>query len=156
MESVDTKERLVELLRSFENVMVTTNADNGSLHARPMAIAEVDDDAELWFVSPKTTEKIDEVRTDRRVVVTGQADGRYVSVSGRMDVIHDRERVRALWKSSWEAWAPRGKDDPNVVLLRLRPEIGEYWEEGAAHGARHLFEAARALLDGEDRSPSLR
>jgi general stress protein 26 len=143
------KKKLIDVLRGFDNVMVTTTAENGSLHARPMAVAEVDDNGELWFVTYASSEKTDEVRTDGRGVVTGQSKAAYASVSGALDIIHDRERVHALWKDTWKIWFPKGKDDPNIVLMRLRPEIGEYWDNTGANGVRYLFEAARALLDGE-------
>ncbi len=47
----DVQKKLVEALKSFDNVMVATTADDGSVHARPMAVAEVDDQGVLWFVT---------------------------------------------------------------------------------------------------------
>lgn len=148
MDATDVKKKLIETLRHYDTVMVTTTATNGSMHARPMAIAEVDDNGEVWFVTGDDTPKIDEILKDARAVVTGQEKGRYLSLTGRLDVIKDRERVDALWKESWKVWFPEGKKDPTIVLVRLRPEIGEYWDNRGAKGVRYLFEAARALLDG--------
>src|SRR5690606_6050132 len=145
----DERTKLIDVLRGFSTVMVTTTAENGTLHARPMAVAEVDDQGELWFVTSSESEKTGEVKRDHRAVVTGQSSSPYASVSGRLDLIHDRERVHALWKEAWKVWFPEGKDDPSIVLMRLRPEIGEYWDNSGIQGVRYLFEAARALLDGE-------
>lgn len=149
MEPDDVQNKLIETLRKFDTVMVTTTAQNGTMHARPMAVAEVDDAGELWFVTAKDSAKCEEVKADARAVVTGQEGGRYCSVSGRIDVIADRERVRALWKEAWKVWFPEGKEDPNIVLMRVRPEIGEYWDNRGTQGVRYLFEAARALLNGQ-------
>lgn len=145
----NAKTRLIDALKKLDTVMVTTTAENGSMHARPMAIAEIGAGCDLWFVTAKSSEKLHEVQTDSRAVVTGQGRGRYVSVSGRVDVVVDPAKVRALWKESWRAWFPEGKTDPSIVLLHLRPEIGEYWDLSGAKGLRHLFEAARAILDGK-------
>ncbi len=150
MEAVDVKKKLIELLRSFDTVMVTTHAtDNTTLHARPMAIAEVDDAGEVWFVTARESDKVDEGKVDRRAVVTGQASGKYVSVSGTIDLLVDRDRVRTLWKDSWKAWFPNGPDDPSIALWRLRPAIGEYWDNRSTGGVRYLFEVAKAMAKGE-------
>lgn len=152
MEAVDVKEKLIAALRGFDDVMVTTRSENGMMHARPMAVAEVDAVGEVWFVTAEDAEKLDEIDSDDRTVVTGQGKGIYVSLTGRLDVIHDRERIRALWKDAWKPWFPGGKDDPDIVLLRLRPEIGEYWDQRGTKGIRYAFEAARALVNGEQMS----
>jgi general stress protein 26 len=149
METTDVRKKLIDTLRQYDTLMVTTTATNGSMHARPMAIAEIDETGEVWFVTGDDTPKIDEVMKDARAVVTGQEKGRYLSLTGRIDVIKDREKVHALWKESWKAWFPDGKDDPTIVLMRLRPEIGEYWDNRGTKGVRFLFEAARALLNGQ-------
>jgi general stress protein 26 len=147
MEWFDQKRKLLATLRELDIVMMTTNSESGTLHARPMAIAEVDDDGSVWFVTRKD-EKVDEVRTDRRALVTGQTEDAYLSLSGRVDLIHDPERVRALWRPSWNTWLPEGKHDPDVLLMRLRAEVGEYWDRKATRTIRYAFDAGRARGDG--------
>ena len=147
-ENVDVKKRLIDALKKLDTVMVTTFAENGTMHARPMVLGDIGSSCDLWFVTAKSSEKTHEVQTDSRAVVTGQGRGLYVSVSGQLDVIEDPAKVRALWKETWRAWFPKGKEDPNIVLLRLRPEIGEYWDQGAK-GLRFLFEAAKAIVNGK-------
>jgi general stress protein 26 len=148
MDATDVEKKLLETLRSFETVMVTSKAENGTLHSRPMAVAEVGDGCEIWFATSRESGKVDELSDDTRCLVTGQEGRRYVSLSGRVDVVGDPERVRALWRPAWKAWFPEGKEDPSIVLLRLRPEIGEYWDDTGAKGVRHLFQMAKAVLNG--------
>ncbi len=38
-----------DLLTQFETAMLVTRAEDGSMRARPMGIAKVDDDSSLWF-----------------------------------------------------------------------------------------------------------
>jgi general stress protein 26 len=143
------KKTLIATLRTFDTLMVATEApSNGTIHARPMALAEVDDAGEIWFVTAKESGKVDEATALSRALVTGQTDRAYVSISGQIDVIHDPQRVAALWKPEWNAWFPNDSKDEAVVLMRLRPEIGEYWLQGGLKGIRYLFEATRAMLDG--------
>jgi len=147
--SEDVKTRLVEALKRLDTVMVTTTAQNGTMHGRPMAIADIEQDGTLWFVTGKDSGKTDEIRSDSRAVVTGQEKGLYVSVSGRIELVDDRARIRELWRDSWKVWFPNGKDDPNIVLIRVRPEIGEYWDQQGSKGIQYLFQTAKALLDGK-------
>ncbi len=154
MNEIDTKTKLVEVLKTFDDLMVATIAENGTIHARPMAVAEVDADGNIWFATMEHSEKTDEAQLDGRVLVTGQSKGAYVSVSGHVDVLRDRERIEALWKDSWKAWFPEGKDAPDLVLMRIRPEIGEYWDQRGAQGVRFLFEAARAVVQGDRARPT--
>jgi len=147
-ERSEAKRKLVEALRAFDTLMVATNAPNGTIHARPMAVAEVDDAGDVWFVTDKESHKVDEIGADPTALVTGQDDRNYVSLSGELDVIHDPERLAALWKTSWNVWFADGKDDTSVTLVRLRPRVGEYWLASGMKGVRYLFEATRALLDG--------
>lgn len=150
----ELRTKLVAILKKLDNVMVTTTAENGTLRGRPMAVAGVEDNGEVWFVTAKQSEKTDEVRHDSRAVITAQQGALYVSLSGTIEVLQDRARVHALWKEAWKAWFPDGKDDPSIVLLRLRPEIGEYWDNTGAKGLKLLFQAAKAILDGKAAEPN--
>jgi general stress protein 26 len=146
MHEKNDKAKLVDTLRAFDTLMVATNAPNGTIHARPMTVAEVADGCEVWFVTHRESHKIDEIAADATALVTGQDGRNFVSLSGELDVVDDPARVATLWKASWTLWFPNGKEDPALRLLRLRPAIGEYWLGGGIQGVRYLFEATRALL----------
>jgi general stress protein 26 len=117
-------------------MMVAIPADDGVFRARPMAVAMVDPSGALWFVTRLDSPMADEIRTDGRAVATAQGGKRYVSVSGPLDIVHDRRRVRALWRSAWNAWFPRGKTDPRAVLVRLTPASAEYWDTSTVAAIR--------------------
>ena len=150
----DVQKKLVDALKSFDNVMVATTADDGTVHARPMAVAEVDDHGVLWFVTAIESGKVDEAKKDARGLVTGQKGNLFVSVSGMIGVVRDRERIAALWKPAWKVWFPEGKEDPSISLMRLTPEVGEYWDNQGVKGVKYLFEAAKALISGERAHPN--
>lgn len=148
-QSNDVRAKLLDTLKKLDTVMVATRAKNGTLRARPMAIADVDAQGDVWFATSKETEKTDEAERDPRGLITAQDEGLYLSVSGTLDVVDDRAKVQRLWKESWRIFFPNGKDDPSIVLLRLRPDVGEYWDNTGAKGLRFLWEAAAAVLKGE-------
>lgn len=149
-EVVDVRAKLLDTLKSIDTAMVATySPDTRTMHARPMALAEIDGAGELWFITSKTSGKVEEARGDSHALVTAQSKLAFVSISGRIDVLVDPERTKTLWKESWKAWFPNGPTDANICLLRVRPEIGEYWDERGFSGLRYLFEAAKAIATGE-------
>ena len=47
-----------------------------------------------------------------------------------------------------KTWFPNGKDDPEVALIRIHPEKGEYWDSPNAT-ALHIYGYVKAALTGE-------
>jgi general stress protein 26 len=109
--------------------MLTTRC-GGGMRGRPMAAIPRRDDNVIWFLSDRETHKEAEVRDDPKSCVLFADPSRqtYVSLSGEVEVVHDRELTRSLWNVAVDAYWPKGPDDPGVVLLGFRPEEGEYWD----------------------------
>jgi general stress protein 26 len=142
----DTK--LHDLLTEFGVGMLVTRTPDGSLRGRPMALAAADPDGTLWFATDRHSGKVDELDHDRHVAVTLQSNAKFVSLSGTARTVDDRAKLSQLWKTEWEVWFPSGKDDPNIVLLRVDGTAGEYWDNSGASGLKYLIEAGKALLSG--------
>jgi general stress protein 26 len=153
--SHDTK--LQELLEEFDVAMLVTRTMDGHLRARPMALAEVQPDGLLWFLTDRRSGKVEDLQRDAHVAVTMQAKSKFVSLSGTASQVEDRGRVVQLWKLGWQVWFPGGKDDPNLMLLRVVGQAGEYWDTSGTSGIKYFFEAGKALLTGNrpdvDRDP---
>ncbi len=140
--------KLHDLLADFGVAMLVTHADEGRLRARPMALAEVDDDGTLWFLTDRHSGKVAELAQDGDALVTMQSSTKFISLSGKAESVDDRARVHRLWKLEWKVWFPGGKDDPNLIFLRMNGEEAEYWDNSGASGVKYLFEAGKALLTG--------
>jgi general stress protein 26 len=138
-----------ELLDDFHNAMLVTSAVNGELRARPMAIAGRDSDSDLWFVTDRTSAKIDEIEADPRVLVTMQGEGRYLSLTGHAKVIDDRQKARDLWSEAWRVWFPEGPESAELVLIHIEAIDGEYWDRSGLKRMNYLFKAGQAYVRGE-------
>ena len=143
----DMKRSLLDLLDRFDTGMLCTRQSDGTIRARPMALAQVEDNGDLWFVTGIASGKVEEVLNDPHVLVTFQGRKRFVSLSERAEIVGDEERIEELWRDEWRAWFPQGKDDPRLALLHVRATEAEYWDE--TRGARHALEAAKAALSGK-------
>jgi len=146
--SATPNQKLNDLLKEFRIAMLVTRMNNGQMRARPMAVADIEPNGSMWFLTGRQSGKIDEILTDSHVAVTMQSAMKFVSVSGRASTVEDREKVARLWRIEWKVWFPDGKDDPNLVLLRVDADGGEYWDNSGTSGIKYLIEAGKALISG--------
>lgn len=147
-----SKAHLKELLESFDNAMLITRAGE-QMHARPMAIAEVEGANTIWFVTSEWSPKSEEIRADERVSVTFQSATRFVALSGVGRLVDDKSKIDQLWKPSWKPWFPDGKDDPKITLIQVTVTDAEFWDNAGTKGIRYAFEAAKAVLAGDTPKP---
>jgi general stress protein 26 len=142
-------EHLRGLLADFHIGMMVTHTTDGSLHARPMAIADRDVNGDLWFVTAVTSPKVQEVRLDNRGLVTLQSSTKQVTLTGMFQCVRDHTKLSALWHESFRAWFPKGLDDPSLVLMHLVTEEAEYWDNSGIRGLKYIIKAAKAYATGE-------
>jgi general stress protein 26 len=115
------------LLKKFQTAMLVTHSGERGFHARPMVIADVEDDGRLWFVTGTDTAKVHEIEIDSHVHLTAQdGNNAFLSLAGRASLVDDHEKLAQLWRESFREWFPKGKDDPDIELIAVRPERGEF------------------------------
>ncbi len=139
------REHFFATLRKFDTAMMVTHGSDTGLHARPMAIADIDPDGGLWFITGLDTPKIDELERDTAILAVMQKATQMASVGGRARLSRDRAKIRELWKESFRGWFS-GKDDPNIVLIRIEPMEGEYWDNSGLAGVKYTLKLAKAVI----------
>jgi general stress protein 26 len=94
-----SKEKLFDLIDELETAMFTTRRADGRLVSRPMATQKRAEGADLWFVTSRKTEKLDEIRNDPQVNLAYYKDRtrEWVSVSGRARIVDDRATCCSRW-----------------------------------------------------------
>jgi general stress protein 26 len=142
--------KLKELLEGIDFCMLTT-IDSGNLRSRPMSTQKLEFDGELWFFTSDNTHKIEEIQKDDRVNVAYSQpnENRYVSVSGRAEMVKDRAKIEELWNPIHKAWFPEGLDDPHLSLLRVDVEQAEYWDAPNSKIVQ-LYGLVKALATGTE------
>ncbi|WP_338871708.1 pyridoxamine 5'-phosphate oxidase family protein [Myxococcus stipitatus] len=134
----DAIEHLSTLIHGIKVAMMTTVDADGTLHSRPMWTQDHDFDGDLWFITREHSHKVDELDEDHHVNISfaDPSRERYVSVSGRCQLVRDPRRMREMWSPALEAWFPQGLDDPELALLRVSVQRAESWDTptpGASH-----------------------
>ncbi len=133
--------KLRDLVKDINYCMLTTLDSDGSLHSRPMATnGEIEEDGDIWFFTQATSHKVEEIQHDQRVNVSFSAPDKqtYVAMSGKAELVRDRQKIEQLWRPELKAWFPDETDDPDIALLKIKVEQAEYWDSPSGFVAKTL------------------
>ncbi len=145
---VATREHLHELLTSFDTAMVVTFAADGSMHARPMAIAELLEDGDAYFITHIDSPKVAEIRANPALTLSFQSPRQFACITGHATVEHDQALVDRLWQEMWKLWFPDGQTDPSIATIKFEAQHGEFWDNAGVQGLKFLYRAAKAYAKG--------
>lgn len=150
----DSQDRLWSLLGDHNTFMLVTKTSSRKstpVRARPMAGYPRPDEHRIWFLAHKDGVKDDEIAMSPQVCVTlsDPSKQHFVSISGKASVEHDMARKRDLWTVAAQAWFPDGPEDPNIVLLCVDVDKGEFWD-GDPNPILVAFKMAQAVAEGSD------
>ena len=150
--------KLHELIADIETAMFTTRRADGWLVSRPMATQKRAEGADLWFVTWRGSEKLEEIRNDPHVNLAYFKDRtkEWVSVSGRARVVEDRAKIAELYAPDWRAWfgdegGPNdgSPNDPRMVLIGVTIHAAEFLEVNKPRPVL-LFEMVKGFVTGEE------
>jgi general stress protein 26 len=141
-------EKVRDMIEDIRIAMMTTVDEQGNLVSRPMAALQVDEDGTIWFFTKRSSPKVDQIdNNDHRVNLSfaDVSDADYVSVSGTAQELDDRAKVNELWNPQAKAWFPEGKDDPDLILLKVHIDMAEYWNASDSTMVRLIQQAASVI-----------
>ena len=121
-------DRVWTLIDSIPVAMVVTH-QGGEMRARPMAMRPAREEGAIYFLTDVDAPKAEEVRRDETIclALADNKSQKYVSITGRAEIIDDRDRVKEVWSIYDKAFWP-DKNDPRIRILRVTPESAEFWE----------------------------
>ncbi len=149
----EIREKLWSMMKGIQFAMLTTD-DGGHLRARPMAASQQGFDGTLWFFTRASSHKVTEVGADQQVGITYADAGKqdYVSLSGTAVLVTDKASIEAHWSEYVRTWFPKGKDDPEIALLKVTIAAAEYWDAPNSTMV-HAYGYLKAVLTGESPHP---
>lgn len=106
--------------------MVFLQLDGDPATAVPMT-AQLDEDANsaVWFFTRKGHPL--SALGPATATFAGKSHEIFARFCGTLSVETSRERLEKQWNSVIEAWFPAGKDDPQLLMLRLDLRNAEIW-----------------------------
>lgn len=122
--------KLQELANDINICMFCTELDQQPFATRPMAVREVDDEGNLWFISSASSHKNNEIKEDENVqlIFAKPSSTEFMSVYGKASIFRDQEKIKDLWTPIANAWFEEGKNDPDVTVLKVSPSEAYYWD----------------------------
>lgn len=144
-------EKLREMMKDIDLCMLTTVDESDDLHSRPMSVnGDVDDEGNLWFFTSSNSHKASEIERTPNVNVSfiDSDKQHYVSVSGMAELVHDRQKIKELWKPVLKAWFPDGPEQADVALLKVHLKKAEYWD-GPSSTIAQAVSFVSAIITGK-------
>ena len=141
--------RLHDMLKDFDTAMLMTSTAGDKLRARPMGVAELTNDGEIYFVTAEESAKVDEIKSDSDVTLAFQNGKTFVSLNGTASIMKDQDLIDDLWSEAWRVWFPEGKKDPSLCIIKVTPASAEYWDSSGGKAISYAFQAAKAYIKGE-------
>ena len=148
---IESQQTLWALIKDIRFAMFSTRHGDGHLHSRPMTTqnSRLDEDANLWFFMSRASDSVADFAKDPQVNVSYADPGEdsYVSVSGTASVVENDAKKQQLWSKMAQAWFPKGVDDPDLALVRVRITHASYWDVKSSKLVQ-LFAMAKAAVTG--------
>jgi general stress protein 26 len=78
----------------------------------------------------KNSDKKKEITENENVQLffSHPAKSSYLIVNGKAEIIFDKVKVDELWSPLVKTWFPEGKDDPNISVIKVKPNSAYYWD----------------------------
>jgi general stress protein 26 len=151
--NLDSKEAINKFKKLVEDIricMFITETTSDREHTRPMATIEVEDDGTLWFFTDIRSIKVEEVVKERIVHLVYAHPGKssYLDVWGSASVVTDKQTMKDKWSPVVKAYFPDGVDDPNISLLKVKPQNVYYWEAETGKMV-HFIKQAASIVTGK-------
>ena len=151
----DSVKKIAELIKDIDFGMLTSVGEDGRMHSRPMSSnKKVEFDGDVWFFTYGSSPKVHEIENKPYVNVSfsDPKSQTYVSLSGRAELVRDKAKIEELWEPALKAWFPKGVDEPDIALIKINADQGEYWDSPSSPIA-HAISLAKVALTGKPDQP---
>lgn len=149
----ESRDKVFDLIKDIQVTQLVTTDGSGRFRARPMVAQQEKPDGILWFLASAASGKLDEIESNKQVLLVYSDPRRqnYVNVRGNAEVVHDRDKIRELWSEPVMAWFPKGADDQDIALIKVEVEDADYWDSPSGRLV-HAYGRAAAEAAGVSRN----
>lgn len=143
--------KLQELINKIDiGMLCTYPSENAYVHSVPMSRQEIDDEGNIWYLFSAESETFKNLQGNNKVSVffAHVGDYNFLSVNGTAEVSTDKERIEKYWSKFVEAWFEKGKEDPNIRIMKVKVEDAHYWDN-KTNKLFTLFKLAASAVSGE-------
>jgi general stress protein 26 len=126
----DAVKKIKDFVDDIKVCMFCTSVTDMPFRTRPMSTLEVDEEGNLWFFSGKSSDKNDEIKNEDTVqlIYSKNSDVHFLTITGKATIVQDQAKKDELWNPIVKAYFPEGKVDPDLALIKVKPEAAHYWD----------------------------
>lgn len=139
--SSDQKEMRTKFWKALDDSpFVMLALDQYAAFAFPMtAHLDPDADSNIWFFTSRRNRLAEQGPAIANF--SSKSHTMFASFSGYLVEETSRERLDKHWSNMIEAWFPRGKDDPDLIMLRMELGDASIWDsqQMGVIGAAKMF-----------------
>ena len=143
-------EKLQKMVDSIDIGMLSTfTKESNYPHSIPMSRQEVDDQGNIWFLFSAESETHKHLQQNKEVSITfsNVKSYEFLSINGTAEVSQDAARIDKYWNDMIAAWFEKGKEDPNIRILKIIPTEAHYWDN-KTNKLVTFFKVAASALTG--------
>ena len=106
---------------------------------RPMAVQQIDDEGNFWFLFANDSHTYEEINSDPFVhlLFKGSEHSDFLNIYGVASSSADKQKIAELWDPLMKTWFTKGENDPRIAVLKVEPSEGYYWDN--KHGNAVAF-----------------
>jgi general stress protein 26 len=124
------KEKIFKILSQRQLSSVATVDCDGKPQVR-YVMTEGDDELIIRFATLRQSRKIGHIRNNKHVSVCSGLHapvktGAFLQITGEAEIRDDESEKNSFWKDNLCRFFS-GKDDPNYVIVYIKPKRIEYW-----------------------------
>lgn len=121
-------DRVWELAKRIGICMFIT-WDGERQRARPLVATVEKQNHAIWFLTDVDAHKDDQVEKFPIVALAfaDNSGNKYVSITGKVEILNDRSLVKKLWSPYAKAWW-KNADDPKIRVIKVTPQDAELWD----------------------------
>lgn len=136
--------------KHLTNGMLCTQNTLHELHSAPMRTFQVEEDGLIWIFASKQSQSVLNI-ADVPDCLLNYADEEtflFTAINAHAEISTDQADIDRFWKDKYTNWFPYGKSDPNLCMIKLRPQRAEYWDNPDMTISQ-IFSIVKNTLKGE-------
>jgi general stress protein 26 len=129
MEKEDALQQSLSLVNHAAIAMLGTNGEGGYPNIKAMLKMENEGLKVIWFGTNTSSKRIARIEQDARscVYFVDNEQFKGLMLVGTLEILHDEESKKRLWRKGFEMYYPLGVSDPDYSVLRFTALWGNYY-----------------------------
>lgn len=142
------KARIKDMAKDGSCFFCTDFKKADAFATRPMAVRDIDEEGNLWFLSAYDSKKNHQISIDPvvQLLFQGSSYSEFLTLFGSAEIILDKQRIKELWSPILKTWFTEGVDDPRITAIKVTLSKGYYWDTKHGAAVSMIKQAAGAII----------